>query len=160
MRCEAKGPYVPICPYDVLVIRTVTPEEKTKFLLVGRLILFVHGESRRSSSTLILAGGVVCAFGLVPRRRSNCKSNCADEAGSHLDLRAKRKECSIAGNRAMRSLSRHAVCSASEMRASRDELRPKRCWYSRLASDCGIKPGVQQFLGTRIPHVSSIAPRN
>jgi NAD-dependent dihydropyrimidine dehydrogenase PreA subunit len=43
MRCEAAGPCVPICPYDVLVIRTVSPEEKARFPLVGRLKLFVHG---------------------------------------------------------------------------------------------------------------------
>jgi 4Fe-4S ferredoxin len=43
MRCEAKGPCVPICPYDVLVLRTVPPEEKARLPLVGRLKLFVHG---------------------------------------------------------------------------------------------------------------------
>jgi 4Fe-4S ferredoxin len=43
MRCEAAGPCVPICPYDVLTIRTVLPEEKAKFFLLGRLKLFVHG---------------------------------------------------------------------------------------------------------------------
>jgi 4Fe-4S ferredoxin len=43
MRCEAKGPCVPICPYDVLVIRTVSREEKAKFPMMGRLKLFVHG---------------------------------------------------------------------------------------------------------------------
>lgn len=43
MRCEAKGPCVPICPYDVLAIHTVPPEEKAKFSLLGRVKLFVHG---------------------------------------------------------------------------------------------------------------------
>jgi 4Fe-4S ferredoxin len=43
MRCEAKGPCVPICPYDVLIIRTVPPEEKAKLPVMGRLKLFVHG---------------------------------------------------------------------------------------------------------------------
>ena len=43
MRCEAKGPCVPICPYDVLIIRTVSPEEKAKLPVMGRLKLFVHG---------------------------------------------------------------------------------------------------------------------
>lgn len=43
MRCEAKGPCVPICPYDVLVIRLVSREEKAKLPLLGRMKLFVHG---------------------------------------------------------------------------------------------------------------------
>jgi len=43
MRCEAAGPCVPICPYDVLIIRTVSPEEKAKFPLMGRFKLLVHG---------------------------------------------------------------------------------------------------------------------
>ena len=43
MRCEAKGPCVPICPYDVLVIRTVTPEEKAGLPWTGRFKLLVHG---------------------------------------------------------------------------------------------------------------------
>jgi NAD-dependent dihydropyrimidine dehydrogenase PreA subunit len=43
MRCEAKGPCVPICPYDVLAIHTVPPEEKSKLPLMGRIKLFVHG---------------------------------------------------------------------------------------------------------------------
>ncbi len=42
-RCEAKGPCVPICPYDVLAIHTVRPEEKSKLPILGRVKLFVHG---------------------------------------------------------------------------------------------------------------------
>ena len=43
MRCEAKGPCVPICPYDVLIIQPVSREEKAKLPLTGRLKLFMHG---------------------------------------------------------------------------------------------------------------------
>jgi 4Fe-4S ferredoxin len=43
MRCEAKGPCVPICPYDVLAIRPVPSEEKAVLPLTARLKLFVHG---------------------------------------------------------------------------------------------------------------------
>jgi 4Fe-4S ferredoxin len=43
MRCEAKGPCVPACPYDVLEIRPVLPEEKAKLPFMGRVKLFVHG---------------------------------------------------------------------------------------------------------------------
>lgn len=43
MRCEAKGPCVPACPYDVLVIRAVPDAEKAKLPWVGRFKLLVHG---------------------------------------------------------------------------------------------------------------------
>jgi 4Fe-4S ferredoxin len=43
MRCEAAGPCIPICPYQVLAIREVTAMEKAKMPLIGRLKLFVHG---------------------------------------------------------------------------------------------------------------------
>jgi 4Fe-4S ferredoxin len=43
MRCEAAGPCVPICPYNVLAIRDVTADEKARLPLFGRLKLFVHG---------------------------------------------------------------------------------------------------------------------
>ena len=43
MRCEAAGPCVPVCPYDVLVLRTVPPEEKSRLPLLARFKLFVHG---------------------------------------------------------------------------------------------------------------------
>jgi NAD-dependent dihydropyrimidine dehydrogenase PreA subunit len=43
MRCEAAGPCVPICPYDVLAIRTVPADEKAKLPFVARVKLFVHG---------------------------------------------------------------------------------------------------------------------
>jgi 4Fe-4S ferredoxin len=43
MRCEAKGPCVPICPYDVLAIRVVPDAEKAKLPFFGRVRLFVHG---------------------------------------------------------------------------------------------------------------------
>jgi 4Fe-4S ferredoxin len=42
-RCEAKGPCVPICPYDVLAIRPVPDEEKAVLPFTARLKLFVHG---------------------------------------------------------------------------------------------------------------------
>jgi len=42
-RCEAKGPCVPICPYDVLAIRPVPSEEKVMLPFTARLKLFVHG---------------------------------------------------------------------------------------------------------------------
>src|SRR5271165_5471671 len=43
LRCEAKGPCVPICPYDVLALRIVPADDKAALPLVGRIKLFVHG---------------------------------------------------------------------------------------------------------------------
>jgi 4Fe-4S ferredoxin len=43
MRCEAKGPCVAACPYDVLALRIVPREEKKALPLIGRFKLFVHG---------------------------------------------------------------------------------------------------------------------
>jgi NAD-dependent dihydropyrimidine dehydrogenase PreA subunit len=42
-RCEAKGPCVTSCPYDVLAIRIVPAEIKETMSLLGRIKLFVHG---------------------------------------------------------------------------------------------------------------------
>lgn len=43
MRCEAKGPCIPICPYDVLALHVVPQSEKAAMPLLGRLKLFIHG---------------------------------------------------------------------------------------------------------------------
>ena len=42
-RCEAKGPCVEACPYDVLALRVVPQEIKDTLSFIGRLRLFVHG---------------------------------------------------------------------------------------------------------------------
>ena len=43
MRCEAAGPCVAICPYNVLAIRKVSAEEKSSRTLLGRIKLLLHG---------------------------------------------------------------------------------------------------------------------
>lgn len=42
-RCEAKGPCVTACPYDVLAIRIVPQDIKDTLSLLGRIKLIVHG---------------------------------------------------------------------------------------------------------------------
>ena len=42
-RCEAKGPCVDMCPYDVLEIRTVDTVDRKTLSSLGRLKLIVHG---------------------------------------------------------------------------------------------------------------------
>jgi 4Fe-4S ferredoxin len=43
LRCEAKGPCVSICPYSVLAIQLVPPEQKATMSSMARFKLFVHG---------------------------------------------------------------------------------------------------------------------
>lgn len=45
-RCEAKGPCVPACPFDVLAILPLTGEEKAALSFFGRLKAKVHGNRR------------------------------------------------------------------------------------------------------------------
>ncbi len=42
-RCEAKGPCVPACPFDVLAILPVPAEDRRGLSLFGRIKLRVHG---------------------------------------------------------------------------------------------------------------------
>lgn len=46
LRCEAKGPCVDVCPYDVLTIRRLTDAEKAELPLLQRFKSFVHGHKR------------------------------------------------------------------------------------------------------------------
>jgi NAD-dependent dihydropyrimidine dehydrogenase PreA subunit len=43
LRCEGKGPCVPICPYSVLGIQLVPHEQKATMSPIARFKLFVHG---------------------------------------------------------------------------------------------------------------------
>ena len=45
-RCEAKGPCVPACPYDVLAILPLTAEEKASFSFLSRIKALVHGNKQ------------------------------------------------------------------------------------------------------------------
>jgi 4Fe-4S ferredoxin len=45
-RCEAKGPCVPICPYQVIELRPLTKEQKLELSFLGRLKAKVHGNKR------------------------------------------------------------------------------------------------------------------
>ncbi len=42
-KCEAKGPCVTICPYDVLAILPVPKEDRRARSLIGKLKLIAHG---------------------------------------------------------------------------------------------------------------------
>src|SRR3569832_1803803 len=45
-RCEAKGPCVPACPYNVLKIRALTVGERTELTPLQRYRSSVHGNKR------------------------------------------------------------------------------------------------------------------
>jgi 4Fe-4S ferredoxin len=45
-RCEAKGPCVPACPFDVLTIRPLTRDEKASLPPLQWFKSFVHGNKR------------------------------------------------------------------------------------------------------------------
>ena len=42
-RCENKATCAEVCPYDVLVIRTLTDEDKRELGLLARLKVWAHG---------------------------------------------------------------------------------------------------------------------
>ena len=45
-RCENKATCEAVCPYDVLVIRKVTDEDKRELSVLGRLKLWAHGDKQ------------------------------------------------------------------------------------------------------------------
>lgn len=45
-KCEAKGPCVPVCPYDVLAILPVPKEDRRALSLIGKLKLIAHGSKQ------------------------------------------------------------------------------------------------------------------
>ncbi len=54
-RCEGKEDCLRACPYDVFVFRAVTPEEKSRMSVIGRLKLFAHGGKQA-----FVANGAAC----------------------------------------------------------------------------------------------------
>jgi NAD-dependent dihydropyrimidine dehydrogenase PreA subunit len=42
-RCEAKGPCVPACPYDVLAVEPIRDDDWAALGLIGKLKSFAHG---------------------------------------------------------------------------------------------------------------------
>jgi NAD-dependent dihydropyrimidine dehydrogenase PreA subunit len=42
-RCENKATCVAVCPYDVLVVRRLSEEDRRALSLVGRMKLWAHG---------------------------------------------------------------------------------------------------------------------
>ena len=86
LRCEAKGPCVPICPYSVLAIRLVPPSQKASMSLTARFKLFVHG----GKQAFVLNGDACHGCGL-------CVEACPERAialhrnGAVAELRGNRR---------------------------------------------------------------------
>jgi NAD-dependent dihydropyrimidine dehydrogenase PreA subunit len=45
-KCEAKGPCIEVCPYDIFEIRTITEPEFKKLSFIGRLKTRAHGNKK------------------------------------------------------------------------------------------------------------------
>ena len=45
-RCEAKGPCIEVCPYDVLAMHEYSKAELVNLSWVGRLKTWVHGKEK------------------------------------------------------------------------------------------------------------------
>jgi NAD-dependent dihydropyrimidine dehydrogenase PreA subunit len=68
-RCEGKEDCVEVCPYDVFVVRRLTPEERQGLGVRARLMLFAH----RGRQAIVAAGENCHACGL-------CVNACPENA--------------------------------------------------------------------------------
>ncbi len=77
-KCEAKGPCVPACPYNVTTLLTLTSEQKTELSFLGKIKAKVHGNKRAFISKpddchacgLCVQACPEKAIQLVPRQKS------------------------------------------------------------------------------------------
>jgi 4Fe-4S ferredoxin len=45
-KCEAKGPCIQVCPYDVFEMKAITDADYSRLNLVGKIKTFVHGRQK------------------------------------------------------------------------------------------------------------------
>jgi 4Fe-4S ferredoxin len=45
-KCEAKGPCVEVCPYDVFELQNITQTDYSDLTFLGKIKTFVHGKSK------------------------------------------------------------------------------------------------------------------
>ncbi|HMV42320.1 MAG TPA: 4Fe-4S binding protein [Leptospiraceae bacterium] len=45
-KCEAKGPCIEVCPYDVFELRKIEEKDYNSLTLAGRLKTLVHGKDK------------------------------------------------------------------------------------------------------------------
>lgn len=45
-KCEAKGPCVAVCPYDVFELQDITKVDYANLTFLGKIKTFVHGKSK------------------------------------------------------------------------------------------------------------------
>lgn len=45
-KCEAKGPCVEVCPYDVFEIQNITESDYNDLTFVGKLKTYIHGKKK------------------------------------------------------------------------------------------------------------------
>jgi len=71
-KCEAKGPCVPACPYDVLAILPVPKEDRKSLSLIGKLKLMAHG----GKQAYAVNQGACHGCGHACRRVRSTRSRC------------------------------------------------------------------------------------
>jgi 4Fe-4S ferredoxin len=45
-KCEAKGPCIEVCPYDVFEMQEIKPADYSTLTIAGKIKTFVHGKSK------------------------------------------------------------------------------------------------------------------
>ena len=75
-RCEAKGPCVEVCPYNVFELRELSKEERQKLSFVGKIKTLAHGRLK----AMVLKPDACAACGL-------CVKACPEDA-----IKLQRKE--------------------------------------------------------------------
>lgn len=45
-KCEAKGPCIEVCPYDVFEMQKISDQEFTKLSMIGKLKTKLHGREK------------------------------------------------------------------------------------------------------------------
>jgi 4Fe-4S ferredoxin len=45
-KCEAKGPCIEVCPFDVFELQNITSTDYSNLTIAGKIKTFVHGKSK------------------------------------------------------------------------------------------------------------------
>jgi 4Fe-4S ferredoxin len=79
-RCEAKGPCVEVCPFDVFVLRLITPDERLGLSLKGRIKALVHGGMQADAQHAERCRGCGLCVAACPERAITLQRRAATPA--------------------------------------------------------------------------------
>jgi len=68
-KCEAKGPCIEVCPYDVFEMKPITEEDRKALSFIGKLKTMAHGNEK----AYVINGDLCHACGL-------CVTACPENA--------------------------------------------------------------------------------